>query len=159
MKNQIYLYFGNKTDKISFKNLDRRDKRRVKKSPNLIKNPSFLSSRWLKFKLKKRDIFISHKSKFSVIGISKKKIGIDMEELKSRNFNSIVEFCFTQEEKNFFYDCDDKILTFYKIFTTKEAILKYKNLNFSDFKKVSYFDNDIYKFHIKKFNFLITVVF
>ncbi|MCZ6157392.1 4'-phosphopantetheinyl transferase superfamily protein [Campylobacter ureolyticus] len=153
------LYFSNKKERISFKNLDKKDKRRVKNFPNLLNNSNFISSRWLKFKVKKRRFCISHKDGFSVLSTCDKKIAIDMEIYEKRDFIKVVDFCFNKNEKKYFYNSSNQKLTFYEIFTTKEAIIKLKNLGFENFKDVSYFDKNITKFHILLNGFFITIVF
>lgn len=156
---KINLYFSNKKKKISFKNLSKKDKRRVKNSPNLLNNSNFISSRWLKFGHKKRKFCISHKNGFSVLATFDKKIAIDMEIYEKRDFIKVVDFCFDKNEKKYFYNSSNQKLAFYKIFTTKEAIIKLKNLGFENFKDVSYFDKNITKFHILLNGFFITIVF
>lgn len=154
---KIYFYRAKHNDKIAFKNLDKIDKKRVKNSPNLAQNKNFIASRILKNKIKKKNLCISHKMGFAC-AINSKFFGLDMEILKPRNFSAAVDFCFNEKEKEFFEKSEDKMLTFYKIFTAKEAILKLLNLNFADFKKVSFFDEKFTKFYILKDEFLICAV-
>ncbi|VYT03770.1 4'-phosphopantetheinyl transferase superfamily protein [Campylobacter ureolyticus] len=156
---KINLYFDNESKKIPFGYLDKKDKRRVKNFPNLLNNSNFISSRWLKFRVKKRRFCISHKDGFSILATCDKKIAIDMEIYEKRDFIKVVDFCFNKNEKKYFYNSSNQKLTFYKIFTTKEAIIKLKNLGFENFKGVSYFDKNITKFHILLNGFFITIVF
>ncbi|MGM9997294.1 4'-phosphopantetheinyl transferase family protein [Campylobacter lanienae] len=119
--------------------LYKKDKRRLKKHRNLNGNSGFIISRALKWRFKLKDhICISHKKNIAAIARCKGKIGIDIEELKSRNFNSVVEFCFNDDERALWQRSSDKILEFYKIWTAKEAFIKFNGLNFSDLKVVNY---------------------
>lgn len=156
---KINLYFSNKKERISFKNLDKKDKRRVKNFPNLLNNSNFISSRWLKFKVKKRRFCISHKDGFSVLATCDKKIAIDMESFKQRDYHKVVNFCFDEKELAFFNKAINKKKVFYQIYTTKEAILKLKNLSFENLKEVSYFEPNLAKTHLLFNNYFITIVF
>lgn len=135
------------------------DRRRLKKNLNLIKNNGFLLSRSLKWQFKLKDkICISHKKNICVIARSRRKIGVDIEELKERNFGAVMDFCFSDDERNLVKNADDKIVQFYKIWTTKEAFIKLNNLKFSDlgsvkFKYILNKNNVTYIFYE---NFLIT---
>ena len=156
---KITLYFGNESRKIPFGYLDRKDRRRVKNFPNLLNNSNFISSRWLKFRVKKRRFCLSHKNGFSVLATCDKKIAIDMESFKQRDYLAVANFCFDEEELAFFNKAIDKKRAFYQIYTTKEAILKFKNLNFKNLKEVSYFESNLNKTHLLFKNHFITIVF
>ena len=63
--------------------LDKKDRRRLKKYPNLIKQNSFKISRYLKFKATVRGkIRLSHKENIAVLAISKEKVRV--ENLKKK---------------------------------------------------------------------------
>lgn len=157
----IEIFIGENLKPISYKRLDKKDKKRVKKIPNLLKNLSFIVSRNLKFKLRKKlkskKYCLCHKNDISAISLCKFKTGIDIEEIKIRNFDNIVKFCFCEDEKKLYLQSSNKILTFYKIYTTKEAALKRCNLNFCDIEKINYFE--VNKYHIEYGNYLITLVY
>ncbi|WP_169764596.1 4'-phosphopantetheinyl transferase superfamily protein [Campylobacter mucosalis] len=143
-------------------NLYKSDKRRLKKYPNLKYQSGFLLSRSLKWQFKLKDkICISHKKDICVIARSKRKIGIDIEELKERNFGAIMDFCFSDDEKNLVKNADDKLLAFYQIYTTKEAFIKLQNLGFSHLQSVNFnaILNRMKTKHITYKNFLITIVY
>ena len=94
-RGEIYLFIGFGAEKFSPKMLDRKERRRLKKYPNLANQNSFKLSRYLKFRAKKRGkICLSHKENIAVLAISKEKVGVDVEELKERNFDGVVKFCF-----------------------------------------------------------------
>ena len=82
-RGEIHLFISFCGEKFSPKMLDKKDRRRVKKYPNLIKQNSFKISRYLKFKAKIRGkICLSHKENIAVLAISKEKIGV--KDLKKK---------------------------------------------------------------------------
>lgn len=138
----IYIKFANRTylKYYSKKNLQKKDKSRLKKSPHIALKDSFKISRVLKAGFKKRGHFsISHKDDLCMVGFSKKKgFGVDLESLHVRDFHKVVEFCFNDDERELYTQSRDKILTFYKIYTAKESIIKANDLDFSYLYKVGY---------------------
>ena len=131
-RGEIYLFIGFDADKFSPKMLSRKERRRLKRYPNLANSNSFKLSRYLKFKAKKRGkICLSHKENISVLAISKEKVGVDVEELKERNFDGVIKFCFSKNESEIYANARDKIQKFYVIYTAKEAVIKAKKLAFS----------------------------
>ena len=134
---KIEIYISQRA--ISNFKLYKKDKRRLRKYRNLKDSSEFVISRGLKWRFKLKDhICISHKKNIAAIARFKGKIGIDIEELKSRNFDSVVEFCFNDDERALWERSSDKILEFYKIWTAKEAFIKFNGLNFSDLKVANY---------------------
>lgn len=106
-------------------------------------NKSFLHSRILLEKTKnykKKFFCLSHKNNLSLVAYADFKIGADIEYFKPRNFINQTEFCFNQKEKEILKNANDKLKQFYKIFTTKEAIIKLGNKAFCDFADVGIFD-------------------
>lgn len=160
-KGKIYLFIGFDSRNFSPKTLDKKDRRRLKKYPNLIKQNSFKISRYLKFKVKMRGkICLSHKENIAVLAISKEKIGVDVEELKERNFDAVASFCFTKDESKILANAKDKTQKFYEIYTAKEAILKVKDLAFSDLAKTEFSDTMIEKkYFIVNNSFIICLAF
>ncbi|CAD7286961.1 hypothetical protein LMG7974_00171 [Campylobacter majalis] len=148
-------------DEIFAYKLYKKDKRRLRKYKNLSNHSGFKLSRSLKWKYKLKDnICIAHTKNIAVIAKSKQKVGIDIEELKYRDFDAIMSFCFSDDEIRLVNQSDNKMLKFYEIFTTKEAFIKYKNLDFSYLKSV-YFNEILTKmnlFHISTDRFLITLI-
>jgi len=138
-RGEIYLFIGFEAEKFSPKMLDRKERRKLKKYPNLVNSNSFKLSRYLKFKAKKRGkICLSHKENIAVLAISKEKVGIDVEELKERNFDGVIKFCFSKKESEIYENSKDKLQKFYEIYTAKEAVIKAKNLAFSDLASVKF---------------------
>ena len=85
-RGEIYLFISFDAEKFSPKMLDKKERRKLKKYPNLVNSNSFKLSRYLKFKAKKQGkICLSHKENIAVLAISKEKVGVDVEELKERN--------------------------------------------------------------------------
>ena len=102
-RGEIYLFVGFEAEKFSPKMLSRKDRRKLKKYPNLVNSNSFKLSRYLKFRAKKRGkIYLSHKENIAVLAISKEKVGIDVEELKERNFDGVIKFCFSKKESEIY---------------------------------------------------------
>ena len=146
-RGEIYLFIGFEAEKFSPKMLDRKDRRKLKKYPNLANSNSFKLSRYLKFRAKKRGkICLSHKENIAVLAISKEKVGVDVEELKERNFDGVIKFCFSKKESEIYANANanananakDKMQKFYEIYTAKEAVIKAKNLAFSDLASVKF---------------------
>lgn len=138
-----------------------KDRRRLRKCKALKYNKSFWLSRSLKWQYKLKDkIFIAHKENIAVIAYCKKRIGIDIEELKDRNFNMIMDFCFNEYERHLVDTANDKMLEFYKIWTSKEAYIKFKNLDFSYIKSVGFNEilNKMDIIYFKAENFLVTIL-
>ncbi|MCD8212518.1 MAG: 4'-phosphopantetheinyl transferase superfamily protein [Campylobacter sp.] len=157
---KIKLFISTKIDQ-NYK-LYRKDRRRLRKNPALKNSTSFMLSRSLKWRYKLKDkICIAHKKNICVIAKFNKKIGIDVEELKDRNFDAVIDFCFNEDEILFVRNSPDKILAFYQVFTVKEAYIKIKNLDFSHLKSVDF--NKILNImqinYIIFNNFLITIIF
>ena len=144
-RGEIYLFIGFEAEKFNLKMLDRKDRRKLKKYPNLANSNSFKLSRYLKFRAKKRGkICLSHKENIAVLAISKEKVGVDVEELKERNFDGVIKFCFSKKESEIYANANananakDKMQKFYEIYTAKEAVIKAKNLAFSDLASVKF---------------------
>lgn len=141
-KDTIYLKFKFPYEKGKFnkKMLNKKDRNLIKKFPNKLKQNGFILSRLAKFDFRKRGKFsISHKDDLALVGLSKDKdFGLDLEILKDRNFKSVMEFCFNEDEKNLVLNSQNKKIKFYEIFTAKEAIIKAQGLKFSDLSNVGY---------------------
>lgn len=169
------IFIGDDVEKFSKKLLSKKDKKRLKKYPNLAKNLGFLSSRSLLQKYKiKRNFSLSHKKNFSFI-VKGKNVALDAEILQDRDFFRICEICFNETEKEILQNSSDKKMKFYEIWTLKEAVLKISksnltNIKFVGLKKIGdkfyLFDekNKSYKFlsfvvNYKKIDFLISLVF
>ena len=138
-KGEIYLFIGFDGANFGKRMLDKKERRKLKKYPNLANLNPFKLSRCLKFKAKKRGkICLSHKENIAVLAISKEKVGVDVEELKQRNFDGAIKFCFNKKESEIYANAKDKMQKFYEIYTAKEAVIKAKNLAFSDLGSMSF---------------------
>ncbi|WP_103603360.1 4'-phosphopantetheinyl transferase family protein, partial [Campylobacter concisus] len=156
---EIYLFIGFEAEKFSPKMLSKKDRRRLRKYPNLANLNSFKFSRYLKFKAKKRGkICLSHKENIAVLAISKEKVGVDVEELKERNLDGVIKFCFSKKESEIYENSKDKMQKFYEIYTAKEAVTKAKNLAFSDLASAK-FDEMKRKYFIINNLFIICLAF
>lgn len=162
MKNELIVYILLGYDcKFSPKIISKKDKRRLKKHPNSINLNSFRISRFIKSKFKRRaKICISHKNGCVGVAFGKGKFGIDIEEIKERNFSSAADFCFTKDELET-YNKSRNINTFYQIYTTKEALIKAKNLSFSELGLINSLKEPNYerKTFVINNTFMISVVF
>ncbi|MDA3055918.1 MULTISPECIES: 4'-phosphopantetheinyl transferase superfamily protein [unclassified Campylobacter] len=138
------IHISDKIFKFDKSKLDKKDKKSYKSRKN---SADFLLSRSIKSRIKKRGKFcISHKKfdrnlqnfHIAAVGFSNKKFGIDLEILAERDFDSVIDFCFNEFEKNLMQICDksEKTILFYQIYTIKEAIIKLENLAFSDLARV-----------------------
>ena len=139
MKNELALHLciSENTRNFSKKALSKNDKRRVKKYPNLLNSSTFKISRSLKEGAKRRSKFcMSHKNGCAGILFGKGKFGLDIELLKPRDFEAVVQFCFSEGELKIYKSSKNKILAFYQIYTAKEAMLKAENLGFSELGSV-----------------------
>lgn len=68
---------------------------------------------------------ISHAENYVVIGISRLQVGVDVEFIKRDfEFSDLMELCFSPEEAFLINHSEDQLLSFYLLWTRKEAILK-----------------------------------
>lgn len=128
-------------NKNNFSWLDKQDKIKIKQNPNLLTNPNFISSRFLKFSTKTLRQFypflsLSHTKGYSIQSHSHIKMGIDLELLAPRAFDKHLDFCFNTYEKNITTINQNPLLCFYKIWTLKEAIIKLYDLSFANLSEV-----------------------
>lgn len=100
----------------------------------IFKNQSFPSFNW------------SHTNDIVFLGISKKKIGVDVEIEKNRNIESITDRFFSIHEKE--YIQKDPINNFFNIWVIREAISKYIGNGLQGFEKITIEPNN--KFAIYK---------
>lgn len=67
---------------------------------------------------------ISHSGDFALIGVSRHKIGVDIEKIKpNRNFKMLAETVLSEDERAWVFDKDTE-QRFYQLWTLKEARLK-----------------------------------
>ena len=88
---------------------------------------------------------ISHKNEYVITVINDKKIGVDIEEIKSTPINTINQFA-TNKEKEYILSSDNKIKSLFQIYTLKEAYFKMKGTNLNNILDVEFIidNNTIY---------------
>lgn len=67
---------------------------------------------------------ISHAENISVFAISNSKIGIDAEKIKKPD-EDILNKVYTESERQYVYSSIDPSISFYRVWTYKEAFVKY----------------------------------
>lgn len=162
MKNALTLCISlqNYTKPV-LKLTDRKSIRKAKRYFNIKISNQFIISRMIISRFKKRSKFcISHKDGCVGVLFGKGKFGFDIEEVKQRNFSSISEFCFMEDELKVFKQSKN-INTFYQIYTIKEAILKAENLGFSELRLVNSlkYKNYTRKSFLISNKYIISIVF
>jgi 4'-phosphopantetheinyl transferase len=68
---------------------------------------------------------ISHSGNLLVVGFSRERIGVDVEQVMESNFHQIAKRFFTEDEYNYIYDGNNPKYQFYEIWTKKEVYAKY----------------------------------
>ncbi len=136
----FYLLFSSSVPFLCKRRFGRKDRRRIRKSPALRANREFNLSRQMRFNLKKRgNVSLSHKDGACLLGFSKKScFGVDLEKIKNRNFDAVIEFCFNEDERELLGKTTQPNMLFYALYTAKEALVKANKLGFSDLAKVGY---------------------
>ena len=84
---------------------------------------------------------ITHSKNYIAVAISNKNIGIDIEEINDFNIENIDVFT-NKKEQEHINKSDDKLISSIKIFTIKEAYIKYKDLSLFDIKKIDIIKNN-----------------
>ena len=69
------------------------------------------------------------------------KMGLDLEIQKPRNINAHLELCCNAFERHYITQSQNIMLTFYQIWTLKEAILKLYDLKLDSIKNVGLSEN------------------
>ena len=169
LNDEIMVFCGDfsLSEKFSPKMLDKSDKARLNDNPNLANSLRFLASRALKFyalneflsknsKAQKPNFCLSHSANCVALAVANFKIGFDIEPLKPRNIEPVMDFCFSEYEKKLISNApkNSVLSEFYRIFTAKEALLKLFDLNFSDFDKVGFDENGVARLNERKFQCL-----
>jgi len=68
---------------------------------------------------------VSHSKNFAVIALGKLTVGIDIEYInRDFDFNPLLNQCFSDEESVFIKEAKDPHLSFFTLWTKKEALLK-----------------------------------
>lgn len=148
-QDEILLLFGGNEmlKKYKYENLLKEDKHRIDSNPNLANKNEFKISRGLIFEFEKnykdsKNFYksISHSANYALIAISLKKVGIDLELVKKRDFAPHLDFCFSDYQKYKVSNSKNPLIEFYKIWTTKEATIKLLNLGFYALDKIDKID-------------------
>jgi len=80
---------------------------------------------------------ISHSNFYSVVVISDKKIGVDIEKIRPVDKNIISYFC-TENEKKYIFSSNDIQRSFWNIFCLKEAYVKMLGSTLLDFQTIEF---------------------
>lgn len=95
---------------------------------------------------------LSHSGNWVLCGLGDTPIGLDVEEVKDKKIN-LTNRIFTEEESDFIFmqPLDQRIKTFYKIWTLKESYVKYvgKGLSIPFDSFLFQFDDDDIQFYLK----------
>lgn len=68
---------------------------------------------------------VSHSDNCALIAVNNKKIGVDVEYIKTNfDFEDILNYSFNKEEIQFVMESTDSLASFYELWTRKEALLK-----------------------------------
>jgi len=85
----------------------------------------------------------------AIVGSGYDSVGIDMEIIRNKDREKIIERFFQKEEIDFINSSYDKNLEFYKIWTKKEAYIKKNALNMTYISKINILKEKIYTFTIE----------
>lgn len=96
---------------------------------------------------------VSHSGNFVVLAVSDKEIGCDIQKCDEKNFQRVAKFVFHKNEIELLNSNDDKLTTFFEIWTKKEAYLKLIGTGFQ--RKATDIDlsQDIYRENDKTYFF------
>ena len=74
---------------------------------------------------KNLDFNISHSDEFVILAMSNRlRVGIDIEKIRDIDIDLISYNCFSNKEKKYLKEKNDKLVNFFKIWTLKESYLK-----------------------------------
>lgn len=160
--NIIALCDGSIMKHFDISKLDSNDKERLKNDRNLSTNKSFQISRALLISHKSLQYSykcLSHKKDYAILSLSNERQGVDLEIIKKRDFKPHINFCFNIFERKLLDSAFKPLNEFYRIWSIKEAILKYANLDFSKMAHVGldevggfYLDSAFKKCYITHFS-------
>lgn len=92
---------------------------------------------------------VSHSGNYVVLAVSDKEIGCDIQKCDEKNYLRVGKFVFHKNEIELLNSTDDKLTTFFEIWTKKEAYLKLLGTGFQrkatdiDLSQDIYRENDI----------------
>ncbi|WKL50104.1 4'-phosphopantetheinyl transferase superfamily protein [Flavobacterium pectinovorum] len=98
----------------------------------------------------------SYAKNYVLVGISKKKIGVDIEHINTKlNINDIAQEIMCKQELDWFNSCKDtslKRIYFFKLFSAKESIIKAFGMGlYFDAKNINTLDESRYTFKNMRF--------
>lgn len=96
---------------------------------------------------------VSHSGNYVVLAVSDKEIGCDIQKCDEKNYQRVAKFVFHKNEIELLNSTDDKLTTFFEIWTKKEAYLKLLGTGFQ--RKATDIDlsQDIYRENDKTYFF------
>ena len=114
--------------------LDDSDRTRLQHAPQLEQRADWRSSRALKQLLPqpRPSYSLTHKKGHAVLLTGAPVVGVDMEALWPRDFAALLPWFANQAEQRWFNAQPDPTLTFYRLWTFKEALLKALHADFAD---------------------------
>lgn len=100
---------------------------------------------------------ISHSYDYVVVAVADDAIGVDIEKIRKIDLSIMKQFC-THNEQKYIMNSNNKYLSFWKIYTLKEAYFKMLGTNLFDMKSVefSFLDNQIICSNNNKLNILLS---
>lgn len=125
--------------------LNHADQQRVAQSPTLATRMDWRVSRALKQQIQQPIISLSHSKGMATILSSMQTIraGVDIEYMKPRDFSAFTAWICHEQEHHFLQQHQFAPEYFYRLWCTKEALIKAMNLNFpADMNKVGYTFSD-----------------
>lgn len=96
---------------------------------------------------------VSHSGNYVVLAVSDKEIGCDIQKCDEKNFQRVAKFVFHKNEIELLNSTDDKLTTFFDIWTKKEAYLKLLGTGFQRKATDIDFSQDIYRENDKTYFF------
>ncbi|WP_369587744.1 4'-phosphopantetheinyl transferase family protein [Kingella oralis] len=117
------------------------DARRVAQSPQLETRLDWRVSRALKQRAALPVVSLSHSAGNAAVLCADAPIaaGVDMEVMKPRDFAALCEWVCSGEERTYLRGCGWQPETFYRLWCSKEALVKAAGLDFpADMRRVGY---------------------
>lgn len=109
-----------------------------------------------------KKISFSYSNELAIVGISDYNLGIDVEKIKKYD-EKIVKRIYSKSEFDFINNSNNKNYEFTKLWTYKEAFVKFKGTGIDkNFRRLNFIDNNSYKYDtffktINYTNYIITV--
>ncbi len=115
--------------------LDDKDQLRISRHPQLNERPCWRNSRalkqWVEPRFADHGFCLSHKNDHALIALGNtQKPGVDLEALRERDTAALIEQIGNATEKSHLAACDYDLLSFYRLWTLKEALIKAEDLRF-----------------------------